>query len=126
MGRKLPKMRKSSAMHGGGRFARARALRARRPGATLIAVLGLAAPVVLAPGWVSAASGDHDRAKAAAEYKLARPRSSGPPPPHADFVWFPTSPRPGEAVLLASVATASTATNSPTANYAPDLEQRQG
>ena len=120
-------MRRSSAMHGGREaLARARVRRRRRAGATLGAVLGLAAPIVLAPGWVSAASGDHDRAKAAAEYKLARPRSPGPPPPHADFVWFPPSPRPGEAVLLASVSTASTATNSPIVKYAWDLEQGEG
>lgn len=114
-------------MHGGGDArVRAWARRRGRAGAALVAVLGLAALLLLAASWVSAASGDNDRARAAAEYKLARPRSPGPPPPHADFVWFPTSPRPAEATLLASVSTASTITSSPIVKYAWDLEQGQG
>ena len=117
-------MRRSSAMRGGGDApARTWARRWGRAGAALVAVLGPAALLLLAASWVSAASGDNDRARAAAEYKLARPRSPGPPPPHADFVWFPTSPRPSESTLLASL---STATTSPIVKYAWDLEQGEG
>src|SRR2546423_1604015 len=124
MGRKLSKVRRSSGMHGGGDArVRAWARRRGRAGAALVAVLGLAALLLLAASWVSTASGNNDRARAAAEYKLARPRSPGPPPPHADFVWFPTSPRPSESTLLASV---STATTSPIVKYAWDLEQGEG
>ena len=103
--------------------ARAVARPRRRAGATLVAVLGLAALSLVAPTGVTVASGDHATARTAAFYNLARPRPPGPPPPHADFVWFPPLPHPGERALLASVSTAST---SPIVKYAWDLRQGEG
>jgi len=108
-------------MHGRGQaVARALSGRPRRAAATLVAVLGLAALSLVAPAGVTVASGDHAKARASAFYNLARP---GPPPPHADFVWFPALPHPGEPALLASVSTAST---SPIVKYAWDLRQGEG
>ena len=101
-------------------LARALSGRPRRAAATLVAVLGLAALSLVAPAGVTVASGDHAKARASAFYNLARP---GPPPPHADFVWFPALPHPGEPALLASVSTAST---SPIVKYAWDLRQGEG
>jgi hypothetical protein len=111
-------------MHGCGQaLARALTGRRRRAGATLVAVVGLAALSFIATAGVTVASGDHGKARAAAFYNLARPRPPGPPPPHADFVWFPALPHPGESALLASVSTAST---SPIVKYAWDLRQGEG
>jgi hypothetical protein len=111
-------------MEGGARaLARAGARRRHRVGATFVAVLALAALSLLAPAGVTVASGDHAKARTAAVYNLARPRPPGPPPPHADFVWFPALPHPGEPALLASVSTASV---SPIVKYAWDLRQGEG
>ena len=107
----------------GGAHALTRAVARRRAGATLVAVLALAVLSLLAAAGVTVASGDHAKARSAAFYNLARPRPPGPPPPHADFVWFPPQPHPGEAALLASVSTAST---SPIIKYAWDLRQGEG
>jgi hypothetical protein len=107
----------------GGAHALRCAVARRWAGATLVAVLALATLSLLAPAGVTVASGDHGKARAAAFYNLARPRPPGPPPPHADFVWFPALPHPGEPALLASVSTAST---SPIVKYAWDLRQGEG
>src|SRR2546421_5527891 len=124
MGEKLRIVGKGSAMHGCRQgLARALTRHRRRAGATLLAVVGLATLSLLAPAGVTVASGDHAKARASAFYNLARPAPPGPPPPHADFVWFPALPHPGESALLASVSTAST---SPIVKYAWDLHQGEG
>jgi hypothetical protein len=72
--------------------------------------------VALLAASVGQAWGGSPKARSAAVYNLLAN-------PHAAFLWFPASPHPGEAVLLASISTDPT---SPINGYAWDLGQGAG
>jgi hypothetical protein len=81
-----------------------------------LAAAGPAAAGIAGAGLIERSFGAPPEARSAAAYNL-------PSYPHAAFVWFPSSPHPGEPVLLASVSTDPT---SPIISYAWDLGQGAG
>jgi hypothetical protein len=97
----------------------------RRGKALVLCIAAAAAVAVEATDAANSAT----RAHSSAIYNLARPKTQSANPqaqggnPQADFVWFPASPQPNEAVLLGSTSADAT---SPLVSYAWDVGNGEG